>query len=59
MLHINVDDPPLSEWNATGVLDLWLREKKKHIKRVNQSASTSRRSTGTVTVDDNSDQEES
>ena len=29
---------PLSEWNATGPLDVWLRKKKQ---RVNQSASTS------------------
>ena len=55
VLRINVDGPPVSEWNAAGALDLWLREK---TRRINQPAShASRNSTRTETVDE--DQEES
>ena len=51
-----MDGPPLSEWNATGALEIWLREKK-HKELINQLV-PAEGLPEQWTVSDNSDQKE-
>ena len=61
LLRIQIEDPPLSEWEATGSINLWLKEK---ARRANQPQETSNStlstsaSTSVITTESASDEDE-
>ena len=45
LIRINVEAPPLSEWDASCALDLWLQDKTRRLNRASSSRSTHSKST--------------
>ena len=56
LLRIHVEGPPLSEWNADGALDLWLREKARRVSH--KEHHRKRHTQSTVTIDSSEDESE-
>ena len=54
LIRINVEGPPLSEWDSSFALNLWLKEKSR---RLNQKETRTPRSTSSTMIPDSSDDE--
>jgi len=55
LLRIHVEGPPLTEWQADGALELWLREK---ARRITHKETHTKRTNSVINVDTSEGEEE-
>lgn len=54
LLRINVEGPPLGDWDATQAVELWLQDKTRRVNQPSQQRSTAQQSTTTENPPDES-----
>ena len=60
-MHIQIEGPPLSEWEATGSINLWLKEKAHGVNQPQETSNdtqSTRASTSVITTESASDEDE-
>lgn len=61
LMRIQIEGPPLSEWDATGSINLWLKEKARRVNQLQETSNSTQStsaSTSVITTESASDEDE-